>query len=171
MTGERLFTSFQIHNLTFCSNERTMCTNCLGFTVMQFYVVLLVTEWMCLFKITSVHLCSSSSSLLKWDNVLCSLRQVARMMLLSYPQNVSVTGIKQADNFSPSWSFQMIQDLFLKCVCNWLYLWIYFFFFWSAYNNLIHDCAADGPTVQYTEEMKELQKNSQLQNSTKHKIK
>lgn len=129
MTGERLFTSFQIHNLTFCSNERTMCTNCLGFTVMQFYVVLLVTEWMCLFKITSVHLCSSSSSLLKWDNVLCSLRQVARMMLLSYPQNVSVTGIKQADNFSPSWSFQMIQDLFLKCVCNWLYLWIYFFFF------------------------------------------
>lgn len=36
-------------------------------------------------------------------------------------------------------------------------------FFLSAYNNLIHDCAADGPTVQYTEEMKELQKNSQLQ--------
>lgn len=79
-----------------------------------------ISDWVnvCLFKITSVHLCSSSSSVLKWDNVLCSRRQVARMTLLSYPQNVSVAGIKQADHFStitelpndPSSFF------FLKCV-------------------------------------------------------
>lgn len=115
-TGKRLFTSFQIYNLrwSFCSNERTTCTNGLGFTVMQFYVVPLVTGPV---KITSGHLCSSSSSVLTWDNVLCSLGQVAAATLLSYPQNVSITGKKQAGIFSPS--------SFLECVCNWLYLWIW----------------------------------------------
>ncbi len=69
------------------------------------------SEWA--WFITSVHLCSSSSSVLKWDNVLYSLWQVARMTPLSCPQNVSITGIKRADNLAQS--FKMIQ-LLLKCI-------------------------------------------------------
>ena len=108
-----LLSKSTIWNCYICCNERTVCTKCLSFTVMQFYVVLLSdwVEWA--WFITSVHLRSSSSTVLKWDNVLYSLWQVARMTLLSYPQNVSITGVKQADHlaFSPSLGFQTIQGL------------------------------------------------------------
>lgn len=130
-----------------------------------------LSEWA--WFITSVHLCSSSSSVLKWDNVLYSLWQVARMTLLSYPQNVSITGVKQVDNVavSPAQSFQMnlnplkcfgiqVTDKSCECECTqakWALKTINFFGCIAThgyYNHLIYECAVDGPAVQYIAEMK-----------------
>lgn len=88
------------------------------------------------------------------------------MTLLSYPQNVSVAGIKQADHFSTITELPNDPSSFLKNVFATDYICEHKL---CAYNDLIHDCAADGPAVQYTEEMKELQKNSQLQKKKKKK--
>lgn len=81
-----------------CCNERTACTKCLSFTVMQFYVVLL-GDWVNGPDSSPQSICVPHP-VLKWDNVLHSLRQVAWMTSLPYPLNVSITGIKRADNWA-----------------------------------------------------------------------
>lgn len=97
LTSIRLFSNAPFETII-CCNERTACTKCLSFTVMQFYVVLL-GDWVNGPDSSPQSICVPHP-VLKWDNVLYSLRQVAGMTLLPYPLNVSIIGIKWADNWA-----------------------------------------------------------------------